>query len=112
MKKIEAIVREETFIQVKCALEEKGFISMTVSDVTGRGRQKGVALKRRGGEHRIEFLPKKKIEMVVDDKDCSLVVDIICEAAKTGAIGDGKIFIMPVENVIRVRTGERDLVAV
>ncbi len=112
MKKIEAIVREDTFTLVKSALEEKGFISMTVSDVIGRGRQKGVTLKLRGGEQRIEFLPKKKIEMVVDDEDYPVVVDIICDKAKTGAIGDGKIFVMPVENVIRVRTGETDAVAV
>ncbi len=70
MKKIEAIVREDRFHLIKIALEEKGFISMTVSDVMGRGKQKGVTLKWRVGEHRIEFLPKKKIEMVVDDKDC------------------------------------------
>src|SRR5512139_1758896 len=107
MKKIEAIVREDRFHLIKIALEEKGFISMTVSDVMGRGKQKGVALKWRVGEHRIEFLPKKRIEIVVDDEDCQSVVDTICERGRTGAVGDGKIFISPVEDVIRIRTGER-----
>jgi len=112
MKKIEAIVRDEKFHLIKIALEEKGYISMTVSDVMGRGKQKGVSLKWRVGEHRIEFLPKKKIEMVVDDADCPIVVDIICERGRTGAVGDGKIFVMPVEEVVKVRTGERGLAAI
>ena len=107
MKKIEAVVRGDRFHLIKIALEEKGFISMTVSDVIGRGKQKGVSLKWRVGEHRIEFLPKKKIEMVVNDTDCQVVVDTICECGKTGAVGDGKIFVMPVQEVVRVRTGER-----
>jgi nitrogen regulatory protein P-II 1 len=107
MKKIEAIVREDRFHLIKIALEEKGFISMTVSDVMGRGKQKGVTLKWRVGEHRIEFLPKKKIEIVVDDKDFEIVVDTICEKGRTGAVGDGKIFVMPVEEVVRIRTSER-----
>jgi nitrogen regulatory protein P-II 1 len=111
MKKVEAIIREERFHLVKIALEEKGFISMTVSDIVGRGKQKGVALKWRVGEHRIEFLPKKKLEIVVEDKDCQTVVDIICERGRTGAVGDGKIFVMPVEEVIRVRTGEKGVQA-
>src|SRR5271157_4776006 len=112
MIKIEAIVREETFHLIKEALEEKGFISMTVSDVFGRGKQKGVALKWRVGEHRIEFLPKKKIEMVVEDKDCDTVIDVICEKGRTGAVGDGKIFIWPILEVIRVRTGDRGVEAI
>jgi nitrogen regulatory protein P-II 1 len=105
MKKIEAIIREDRFHLIKIALEEKGFISMTVSDVMGRGKQKGVTLKWRVGEHRIEFLPKKKLEIVVDDKDCQTVVDTICEKGRTGSVGDGKIFIIPIEEVIRIRTG-------
>jgi nitrogen regulatory protein P-II 1 len=112
MKKIEAIVREERFHLIKIALEEKGFISMTVSDIMGRGKQKGVSLKWRVGEHRIEFLPKKKIEIVVEDKDCPTVVDIICEKGRTGSIGDGKIFIIPMEEVVRVRTGEAGVAAI
>jgi nitrogen regulatory protein P-II 1 len=107
MKKIEAIVREERFHLIKIALEEKGFISMTVSDVMGRGKQKGVTLKWRVGDHRIEFLPKKKIEIVVEDEDCQTVIDTICERGKTGAVGDGKIFVLPVEGVFRIRTGDK-----
>ena len=112
MKKIEAIIREERFHLIKIALEEKGFISMTVSDVVGRGKQKGVSLKWRVGEHRIEFLPKKKIEIVVDDKDYPVVVDTICERGRTGAVGDGKIFVTPIEEVIRIRTGDRGFEAI
>ncbi len=112
MKKIEAIVREERFHLIKIALEEKGFISMTVSDVMGRGKQKGLTLKWRVGEHRIEFLPKKKIEIVVEDEDCQTIVDTICERGCTGAVGDGKIFISPVEEVIRIRNGDRGSKAV
>jgi len=112
MKKIEAIVREEKFHLIKIALEEKGFISMTVSEVMGRGKQKGVSLKWRVGEHRIEFLPKKKIEIIVEDKDCQVVVETIMERARTGAVGDGKIFVLPVEEVYKIRTGETGLEAV
>jgi nitrogen regulatory protein P-II 1 len=112
MKKIEAIVREDKFHLIKIALEQKGFISMTVSDVIGRGKQKGVSLKWRVGEHRIEFLPKKKIEIVVDDKDCTAVVETISEKGRTGAVGDGKIFVYPVEDVVRIRTGERGAEAI
>ena len=112
MKKIEAIVREETFNPIKTALEEKGFVGMTVSDVIGRGQQKGVSLKWRKGEHRVEFLPKKKIELVVDDKDIEMAVDIICEIGRTGSAGDGKIFITPVTEVIRVRTGDKGAEAI
>lgn len=112
MKKIEAIVRDEKFHLIKIALEEKGFISMTVSDVMGRGKQKGVSLKWRVGEHRIEFLPKKKIEMIVDDADVPVIIDTICERGRTGAVGDGKIFVLPVEEVVKIRTGERGVAAI
>ena len=112
MKKIEAIVREDRFHIIKNALEEKGFISMTVSDVIGRGKQKGITLKWRSGEHRIEFLPKKKIEIVVEDCDAEGVVQSICEKGRTGSVGDGKIFILPIGEVVRVRTGEVGAAAV
>jgi nitrogen regulatory protein P-II 1 len=112
MKKIEAIIREDRFHLIKIALEEKGFISMTVSDVMGRGKQKGITLKWRIGEHRVEFLPKKKLEIIVEDNEVDTVVNTICEKGRTGAVGDGKIFIMPVEEVIRIRTGESGAVAV
>ena len=112
MKKIEAIIREDRFHLIKIAFEEKGFISMTVSDVMGRGKQKGVTLKWRVGEHRVEFLPKKKLEIVIEDNEVDTVVSTICEKGRTGAVGDGKIFIIPVEEVIRVRTGESGAIAV
>jgi len=112
MKKIEAIIREDMFHFVKNALEEQGFISMTVSDVIGRGKQKGVSLKWRAGEHRVEFLPKKKIEIVVEDKDLQTVINTICEKGRTGTVGDGKIFIMPMEEVVRVRTGDKGVEAI
>ena len=106
MKKIEAIICEDKFTQVKHALEDKGFISMTVSDVFGRGQQRGVVLKWRAGDHRVEFLPKKKIEIVIEDKD------IICNSSQTGEFGDGKIFVIPVDEVIRIRTREKGAEAV
>jgi len=112
MQKIEAIVREDSFNPIKKALEENGFISMTVSDVIGRGRQKGIFLKWRAGEHRIEFLPKKKIELVLEDNNLQMALDIICKIGKTGAIGDGKIFVMPVAEVIRIRTGDKGVEAI
>jgi nitrogen regulatory protein P-II 1 len=107
MQKIEAIIWEEAFDPIKTALEEKGFISMTVSDVVGRGQQKGISFKRLKWEQRIEFLPKKKIEIVVEDNDLQLVLDTICEISRTGDIGDGKIFVLPVSEVIRIRTGDK-----
>ena len=106
MKKIEAIVRQEKLESVKAALEEKGVISMTITEVSGRGSQKGIALQWRAGEYRVDFLPKTKIEVVVDDKTSDLVVATICRIARTGRVGDGKIFVIPVENAVRVRTGE------
>ncbi len=107
MKKIEAIIREEKLDAVKGALEEKGFIGMTVSEVSGRGQQKGLPLQWRAGEYRVEFLPKLKLEIICHDKDCSLAVETICETARTGAIGDGMIFILPIEDMVRVRTGDK-----
>jgi nitrogen regulatory protein P-II 1 len=112
MKKIEAIIREDRFHLIKNALEEKGFISMTVSDVIGRGKQKGITLKWRVGEHRVEFLPKKKLEIVVEDAECDIVVDTICDKGSTGSVGDGKIFVLPVEQVVRIRTREQGEAAI
>ena len=106
MKKIEAVIREERLDVVRLALEEKKFCGLTVSKVEGRGRQKGISLQWRVGEYRVEFLPKLKLEIVVRDEDCQSAIDAILKAAKTGRIGDGKIFILPVEDVIRIRTGE------
>ncbi|MEB3243051.1 MAG: P-II family nitrogen regulator [Cyanobacteriota bacterium] len=108
MKKIEAIIRPFKLEDVKIALVNAGIVGMTVSEVRGFGRQKGQVERYRGSEFTVEFLQKLKLEIVVDDNQVSTVVDAIQEAARTGEIGDGKIFISPVEAVIRIRTGDRD----
>jgi nitrogen regulatory protein P-II 1 len=108
VKKIEAIIREEHLDAVKLALEEKSYYGMTVSEVSGRGRQKGIPLQWRGGEYRVDLLPKIKIELVVMDEDVPGVLDAITSTTRTGEIGDGKIFILPVEGVVRIRTGDRN----
>jgi nitrogen regulatory protein P-II 1 len=107
MKKIEAIIRPEVLDQVRIALEGKGIVGMTVTEVEGRGRQKGISLQWRAGEYRVEFLPKIRIDMVVDDDLAEPAIEAITSVAKTGRSGDGKIFIYPVEEVIRLSTGER-----
>jgi nitrogen regulatory protein P-II 1 len=108
MNKVEAIVRPERLEAVKDALSGAGFVGLNIVNVTGRGAQKGIVHAGRGGEeYRVDMLPKSKIELVVRDSDTEKVVDIICKAARTGSIGDGKIFIAPVSDAIRVRTGER-----
>ena len=112
MKKIEAISRPEKLNAVRVALDQKGFSSMTATEVKGRGRQKGIALQWRAGDYRVEFLPKVKLEIVVDDKDAETVIDAICDTVQTGEVGDGKIFVYPVEDVVRVRTKERGCTAV
>ena len=106
MKKIEAIVREERLGAVKEALEKRGYFGMTISEVSGRGRQGGLRLQRRAGEYKVDFLPKVKIEVVVLDEDLAKALNAIATSARTGEIGDGKIFVLPVEDAIRVRTGE------
>jgi nitrogen regulatory protein P-II 1 len=108
MKKVEAIIREEKLDAVKRALEEKSYFGMTVSEVSGRGKQKGIPLQWRVGEYRVDLLPKLKIELVVLDEDVPVVIDAIIRKARTGELGDGKIFILPVEHVVRVRTGDAD----
>lgn len=107
MKKVEAIIRPENLDTVRVALEKKGIVGMTVTEVQGRGRQKGVRLQWRAGEYRVEFLPKLLLDMIVDDKDVEPVIAAITKTSKTGKIGDGKIFIYPVENAVRISTGER-----
>ena len=107
MKKIEAIIRAEKFQDVKSALEMKGFYGMTVTDVRGRGRQKGMQIQFRGRTMEVDLLPKIKIELVVKDEEVEEVVELIMNFARTGNTGDGKIFIIPVEDAIRIRTGER-----
>jgi nitrogen regulatory protein P-II 1 len=106
MKMIQAIIKPERFEFVKKALEDKGFVSMTISEVKGRGEQKGITLEYRGGKMVVDVLPKIKLEIVVRDKDVDELIATITGAAKTGKIGDGKIFVLPVEKSIRIRTGE------
>ena len=108
MNKIEAIVRPERLEAVKEALAAAGFIGLNIVNVTGRGVQKGIVHAGRGGEeYRVDMLPKSKIELVVSDADTDKAVDVIIQFARTGSIGDGKIFVSPVTQAIRVRTGER-----
>lgn len=106
MKKIEAIIKPFKLDEVKEALHEAGVQGMTVTEVRGFGRQKGHTELYRGAEYVVDFLPKVKIEIVVENGQVDDVVEAIQNAARTGRIGDGKIFISPVENVIRIRTGE------
>ncbi len=107
MKKIEAIIKPFKMDEVKEALHAVGISGMTVSEVKGFGRQKGHREVYRGAEYIVEFQPKLKIEVVVESEIASQVVETIIKAAGTGKIGDGKIFVLPVEEVIRIRTGER-----
>jgi nitrogen regulatory protein P-II 1 len=106
MKKIEAIFRPEKLEPVRAALAEIGILGMTVSEVSGRGRQGGIALQWRTGEYKVELLPKMKIEVVVLDEDVGRTVNAIVRKARTGERGDGKIFVLPVDNAIRIRTGD------
>jgi nitrogen regulatory protein P-II 1 len=108
MKKVEAIIKPFKLDDVKEALTGIGVIGMTVSEVRGFGRQKGHTELYRGGEYTVDFLPKIKVEVVVPDHLAEKVADVMTQAAKTGNIGDGKIFVHPVEAAIRIRTGERD----
>ncbi len=107
MKKIEAIIRPEMLDRVKKVLEQKGCVAMTITEVKGRGEQKGITLQFRGRSMEVDTLPKIKIEMVVMDEIADAVINAIADAARTGKFGDGKIFVLPVEEAIRVRTGER-----
>jgi len=112
LKKIEAIIRPFKLDDVKIALVNAGVVGMTVLEVRGFGRQKGQTERYRGSEYTVEFLQKLKIEIVVEDTQVDMVVEKIISAARTGEIGDGKIFVSPVERIIRIRTGEKDLEAV
>ena len=107
MKKIEAIIRPHLLDAVKNALQEVGINGLTVSEVRGFGRQKGHTETYRGSEYKIDFLPKVKIEVALPLEMVDQAIDAIMKTAKTGKFGDGKIFVLPVEEVIRIRTGER-----
>ena len=108
MKKIEAIIKPFKLDDVKEALHDVGVSGITVTEAKGFGRQKGHTELYRGAEYVVDFLPKVKLEVVVDDPLAPRVVEAIATAAKTGRIGDGKIFVLPVEQALRIRTGERD----
>ena len=112
MKKIEAIIKPFKLEAVKEAISETGIQGMTVSEVKGFGRQKGHTEIYRGSEYTVDFLPKVKIEVVVKTDDVERCVEAIVDAARTGKIGDGKIFVTPVDRVIRIRTGEEDETAI
>jgi len=107
MKKIEAIIKPFKLEEVKDALIKIGIGGMTVSEVRGFGQQKGETEIYRGTEYVVDFLPKIKIEVVVKDEDVEKVIETIANTARTGRVGDGKIFVIPVEDVVRIRTGER-----
>jgi nitrogen regulatory protein P-II 1 len=111
MKKIEAIIKPYKLDEVKSALLKAGINGMTTSEVKGFGRQKGHTELYRGAEYTVDFLPKMKIEILVDDADVAGVTQAIESAARTGKIGDGKVFVLNVEEVMRIRTGERGLEA-
>ena len=106
MKKIEAIIRHFKLEEVKNALVEKGITGMTISEVRGFGRQKGHTEMYRGTEYRVDFVPKVKVEVVVDESKVQSALSIIVKAAQTGQIGDGKIFVSSLDDVVRIRTGE------
>jgi len=112
MKRVEAIIKPFKLEDVKDALAEIGIEGMTVSEVKGYGRQKGHSELYRGAEYVVDFLPKVKMEMIVDGADVEKVTAAIVEAARTGKIGDGKIFVSEIEQIIRIRTGETDKEAI
>ncbi len=106
MKKIEAFMRHEAFDGIRTELLGKGFPSLSISEVRGSGRQRGITEQYRGSELTIHLRPKIKLEIVVEDTDVSVIVETILKHARTGQVGDGKIFVLPVEDAIRIRTGE------
>lgn len=112
MKKITAVIKPFKLDDVRAALHEIGITGMTVSEVKGYGRQKGHTEVYRGAEYVVEFLPKVKVETVVSDSQVDAAVDAIVQAGRTGKIGDGKIFVEPIERVVRIRTGEENDTAI
>jgi nitrogen regulatory protein P-II 1 len=107
MKLITAIIKPHQLDEVKEALEAYGISGMTVSEVSGYGRQRGHSEVYRGAEYTVDFVPKVRVEVLIDDLDAGSVIDVILKAAQTGRIGDGKIWSIPVDDLVRVRTGER-----
>ncbi len=109
MKKIEAMIRPEKMDAVRMALEDSGYPGITVTEITGHGMQKGTLQQWKGARYKLEFLPKVKIEMICRDEHVDKIVDAILDAASTGALGDGKIFIYDVAEAVRIRTRERGI---
>ncbi|MBI3011972.1 MAG: P-II family nitrogen regulator [Candidatus Omnitrophica bacterium] len=107
MKKIEAVVRPEKLDEVRKAIESVGYPGITITEAEGHGKQKGITQQWRGETYRVDFLPKVKIEIVAGDADTERIIQAISKSAKTGSVGDGKIFVSDVRDVIRIRTGER-----
>ncbi|MGK5638529.1 P-II family nitrogen regulator [Streptomyces sp. URMC 126] len=107
MKLVTAVVKPHRVDEIKDALQRFGIHGLTISDVQGHGRQRGHTEVYRGAEYRIDTLPKSRIEVLVEDQDAADIVDVIVRTARTGKIGDGKVWVVPVETVVRVRTGER-----
>ena len=107
MKKIEAIIRPEKLDEVRKAIEAVGYPGLTITEAEGHGKQKGVVQQWRGETYRVEFLPKVKLELVVGDADVDRIVQAIIKSAKTGSVGDGKIFVSDIKDAIKIRTGER-----
>jgi len=112
MKLVTAVIKPHKWEDARAALEAVGVTGMTVSEVSGYGRQKGHTEVYRGAEYDISLVPKIRVEIVVDDAEADAVVDTICRSAQTGRIGDGKVWVTPVESVVRVRTGDRDEAAI
>ncbi|MCM8784896.1 MAG: P-II family nitrogen regulator [Candidatus Omnitrophica bacterium] len=112
MKKIEAIIRPEFLLKVKEKLEKIGHYGLTITDVEGCGKQGGIVRNWRGEKYKVEFIEKIKVEIIAKDIDVEKIVKVIIDTARTGEIGDGKIFILPVENVIKIRTGEKGNAAI
>jgi nitrogen regulatory protein P-II 1 len=112
MKKIEAIIRPESEHVVRGALDAAGVTGLMVAEIEGRGKQKGVVQQWRGEKYKVDLLPKIKVEVVVRDQDLARIIKVIMESARTGEMGDGKIFVYPVEEVIRIRTGEKGELAI
>jgi nitrogen regulatory protein PII len=106
MKKVEAFIRHESFDSIRHELLEKGFPSLSIAEYKGSGRQKGITEQYRGSELTIHLRPKLKLEIVVEDKDVGIITETVLKHARTGSVGDGKIFVLPVDEAIRIRTGE------
>ena len=107
MKKIEAIIRPEKLDVVRKALDSSGYPGIMITEIEGHGKQKGVVQQWRGETYRVELLPKVKIEVIIPDKDLDRIIKIIIENSRTGAVGDGKIFVSDIKEAIRIRTGEK-----